>query len=571
MSPTTTRGTHLLTAVFDSLSEVQGLPLDTRSRIDGARLRGVSPLFALVESGVTLAQIEELSWAHLGVRRWTAEMLPDSAALKRLGIDESERYGLLPLDVPSDGSVPIAMVYPDSGDAQDCIRARFGQDAPLQRFYVDDPDALYAILKSERSQGAGTAVDISKLNKSSAPAQINIFVGDDTSETSRAANALLDQAVRSRASDIHIDIKNGTLIRMRIDGELRSMQSAPTSEVGRTLVNYFKGRAGMDQASHDTPQDGQFIYRSAGSKEVSIRAATVPAAVTPSSAARLEKMVLRVLDFSAGPNDIEKLGYESAALTLLNRALARRSGVTLATGPTGSGKTSTLYAIVQKMVTPERAGYTIEDPIEYEMPGVHQIEIQHGGEMTFATALRAVIRLDPDLILVGEIRDRETADTALQAALTGHIVLSTLHVDMAGKVGVRLAEMGIEPYLASASLNAVLNQRLLRRLCPKCREPSTEPWPDSAAWGESPEVHWSAHQGGCNVCGRTGYQGRIATAEVLYVNESVREAIRHQLSHEEVVYAAKDDYASIVSDAAEKVRAGIVSVDEVLGVIGAHR
>lgn len=562
----------MLDAVLDVLAEGGQYPRDATSFVHGARLRGVSPLFALLESGLSLAQIEEMSWAHLGVHRWTADLLPDSKALARLGLDDAERHGILPLNVPSNGGIPIAMVDPDSQDAHDCVRARFGQDAAIERYYVDDPEMLQVVLKAERAHDVEVVggVDMSKIGRGATSARVDIFVGEDASEAARVARGLLDRAVRSRASDIHIDIKNETLIRMRVDGELRIVSHEPDVEVGRTLVNYFKGRAGMDQTSHDTPQDGQFVHHSVGAKDVSIRAATVPAAVTPSSAARLEKMVLRVLDFSAGPNDIEKLGYGPDALALLQKALTRRSGVTLATGPTGSGKTSTLYAIVQRMITPQRSGYTIEDPIEYEMPGVHQIEIQRGGDMTFATALRAVIRLDPDLVLVGEIRDRETADTALQAALTGHIVLSTLHVDMAGKVGVRLLEMGIEPYLASASLNAVLNQRLLRRLCPKCREPSEEPWPDDDAWGAPPEVHWRAHRGGCTVCGHSGHQGRIAAVEVLYVTEAVRDAIRHQLPQEEVVYAAKGDYISIVSDAAGKAKAGIVSVDEILGVIGAN-
>lgn len=560
----------VLDAVIDTLEDTGQHGHELVAFVRGARLRGVSPLFALLDGGMALSDVEELSWAHLGVRRWTPQMEPDPSALARLGLDEAERLGICPLLVQSDGSMPIAMLNPDSQEAIDRIRARFGQTTPITRYYADDTSALRAVLIGERSRGSETRVDMSSLGRGEKVQRVEVFVGDDMSGVARAARGLLDHAVRARASDVHIDVNAKTLIRMRIDGELRSVSEEEDVEIGRTLVNYFKGRAGMDQASHDTPQDGQFVHHSGGGKEVSIRAATVPAAVTPTAATRLEKMVLRVLDFSAGPNDIEKLGYSREAQVLLSKALQRRSGVTLATGPTGSGKTSTLYAITQRVVTPRRAGYTIEDPIEYEMPGVHQIEIQRGGEMTFATALRAVMRLDPDLILVGEIRDRETADTALQAALTGHIVLSTLHVDMAGKVGVRLLEMGIEPYLASASLNAVLNQRLLRRLCPKCREPSDQPWPKDPHWGQAPATHWKAHQGGCNICGHSGYQGRIAAAEVLFVTEAVRDAIRQQMPQEDVVAAAKDDYISIITDAAEKARAGIVSVEEIYGVIGAQ-
>lgn len=560
----------VLDAVLGALSESGRDERGIGPSVLGARFRGVSPLFALLEAGMSVTEIEALSWVHRGVHRWTTDMLPDAAALGRLGIDDAERFGICPLAVQTQGGIPIAMVDPDSQDAHDCVRARFGQDVAITRYWASDASALHAVLVSERARGAETGVDMSSISRHRTP-QVNIVIGDDVSEAARVARGLLDRAVRARASDIHIDVSKETLIRMRIDGDLRIVSREGDVEIGRTLVNYFKGRAGMDQASHDTPQDGQFVHHSGSAKDVSIRAATVPAAVTPTAATRLEKMVLRVLDFSAGPNDIEKIGYSREAQVLLSKALQRRSGVTLATGPTGSGKTSTLYAITQRMVTPERAGYTIEDPIEYEMPGIHQIEIQRDGEMTFATALRAVIRLDPDLILVGEIRDRETADTALQAALTGHIVLSTLHVDMAGKVGVRLLEMGIEPYLASASLNAVLNQRLLRRLCPKCREPSDQPWPEDLNWGPAPQTHWRAHPGGCNVCGHSGHQGRIAAVEVLYVTEAVRDTIRQQRPQEEVVAAAKDDYISIITDAAEKARAGIVSVEEIYGVIGAHK
>ncbi len=386
---------------------------------------------------------------------------------------------------------------------------------------------------------------------------------DDDAPVVRLVNALVAQALRERASDVHIEpYEREVLVRFRIDGVLHTIVRPPAS-VHAALVSRIKVMAGLDIAEKRLPQDGRFFVRVAG-REVDVRVSILPTAFG-------ERVVLRLLDRGARMLSLEELGMAEDHLALVRETIASPHGIALVTGPTGSGKTTTLYAALLAVDRENRNVMTIEDPVEYRIAGVAQMQVRPKIGLTFAAGLRSILRQDPDIVMVGEIRDLETAEIAIQASLTGHLVLATLHTNDALSSIVRLTDMGVEPYLVASSLILVEAQRLVRRLCPACkraRAARAEDWrlldlPADAY----PEVEAVYEPVGCAACRGSGYRGRIAIYEMAKISEALRAAIHDGASLDRLrKIAAREGMRTLRQDGARHVAAGITSIEEVLRV-----
>lgn len=372
----------------------------------------------------------------------------------------------------------------------------------------------------------------------------------------RAVNDLIERATRDRASDIHVEPFDGALrVRFRIDGELREVESPP-ARLGPALSSRIKVLAGLDVAEHRLPQDGR-IRTSVRGREIDIRVSVVPTLWG-------EAVVLRLLDRHALPLDLRGLGFAADDAARLEGLLDRPNGILLVTGPTGSGKTTTLYAALARLNQVERKLLTVEDPVEYRLPGVNQVQVRPRIGLDFAAVLRAMLRHDPDIIMVGEIRDGETARIAVQAALTGHLVLSTLHTNDAAGAAPRLLDMGVEPYLLASVLVGVVGQRLVRTLCTSCR--ATMPVGDTMARRFRAEPGATVGKAsGCPACRGTGYTGRTVIAEVLAVDDTVRRLILERADGPAIAAAARTGgMRSMAEDGFARARAGATSLEEVL-------
>ncbi len=385
----------------------------------------------------------------------------------------------------------------------------------------------------------------------------DLLESDDDAPIIRLINALITEAIKENASDIHIEpFETRLSIRFRIDGVLREVLEPPR-QVASLLVSRIKVMAKLDIAEKRLPQDGRIALRIAG-RPVDIRVSTLPSG-------HGERVVMRLLDKQAGRLDLAELGMAAEDEQRLRRLIAKPHGIILVTGPTGSGKTTTLYAVLSALNTSERNILTVEDPIEYDLDGIGQTPVNTKVDMTFAKGLRAILRQDPDVVMVGEIRDSETAQIAVQASLTGHLVLSTLHTNSAIGAITRLQDMGIEPFLLSSSLLGILAQRLVRNLCPGCKKPLELSDQDRARYGIEPgQVVYQAV--GCPSCLNLGYKGRSGIYELVEVDEALSRMIHDQASQQDLEQQARQRHPSIVEDGLRKVRQGITSLDEVFRV-----
>jgi general secretion pathway protein E len=347
------------------------------------------------------------------------------------------------------------------------------------------------------------------------PAIEDLLESADDAPVIRMINALLTQALREGASDIHIEpFEQISVVRFRVDGMLRDIVR-PKKGIHASLISRIKIMAQLDIAEKRLPQDGRITLR-IGGKPVDVRVSTLPTG-------HGERAVLRLLDKEAGRLDLLELGMDDTTLQSFDRLISQPHGIVLVTGPTGSGKSTTLYAALSRLNATTTNILTVEDPIEYELAGVGQTQVNARIDMTFAKALRAILRQDPDVIMIGEIRDLETAQIAVQASLTGHLVLATLHTNDAAAAVTRLLDMGIEPFLLSSSLLGVVAQRLIRTLCPHCKRLDGEQW----------------HAVGCDHCAHTGFHGRVGIYEILPVDEPIRAQIHERSSEADVRSAAQ--------------------------------
>jgi general secretion pathway protein E len=378
----------------------------------------------------------------------------------------------------------------------------------------------------------------------------------------RAVNGLIARAAEQRASDIHVEpYEDGLLVRFRVDGALRAEERLP-APMKSALVSRIKVLADLNIAERRLPQDGRMRLAVRG-HEIDLRVATSPTI-------HGESVVLRLLDRSHLSLDFDALGFDDEILPRFLEILARPHGIVLVTGPTGSGKTTTLYAALAWLNAPTRKILTVEDPIEYRLAGVGQTQVSPGIGLSFATALRSFLRQDPDVMMVGEIRDLETAQVAVQAALTGHTILSTLHTNSAAAAVTRLLDMGVEPFLLTSTLNGVLAQRLVRRLCPACREPYAAAPHERLAAGlpadqGEPMTLWRPK--GCGACGQSGYKGRLAILELLPLGEeTARLVLRRAEAREIEREAVGRGMRTMLQDGVRKAQAGLTTIEEVLRV-----
>ncbi|MEM9169862.1 MAG: type II secretion system ATPase GspE [Pseudomonadota bacterium] len=392
------------------------------------------------------------------------------------------------------------------------------------------------------------------------PTTADLLDTEDDAPVIRLINALIAEAVKTKASDIHVEPYEKSLsIRLRIDGVLREVLSLP-ARMTPVLTSRVKVMSRLDIAEKRVPQDGR-ISISLGGKNVDVRVSTLPARFG-------ERIVMRILDKEEAQLDLDALGMPGPTLARFRQALARPNGVILVTGPTGSGKTTTLYAGLSLLNEPSRNILTVEDPVEYAIDGVGQTQINPKVGMTFATGLRAILRQDPDVVMVGEIRDGETAEIAIQAALTGHLVLSTVHTNSAVGAITRLRDMGVEPFLLSSTVAAVMAQRLVRRLCPACKTPYAPDAAERALLGAGPDEALTVYRpAGCGRCNHTGYEGRIGVYELAVTDERLRTMIHEDASEQDLAAHAFRDADTLAQSGFGHVRAGLTSIEEVLRVI----
>ena len=401
----------------------------------------------------------------------------------------------------------------------------------------------------------GDEMDLASL-ADSVPRTEDLMEQEDDAPIIRLINAVLAEAIREGASDVHIEtFEQDLVVRFRVDGVMRTVVQ-PKRELAPLLVSRIKVMAKLDIAEKRIPQDGRISLR-VGGREVDVRVSTMP-----SNAG--ERVVLRLLDKQAGRLDLARLGMAEHSLQALREIVHKPHGIFLVTGPTGSGKTTTLYGALAELNNREINILTVEDPIEYSLPGIGQTQVNNKADMTFARGLRAILRQDPDVVMVGEIRDLETAEIAVQASLTGHLVMSTLHTNTAVGAVTRLMDMGVEPFLLSSSLVGVLAQRLVRVLCPSCRTPKPADASELALLQETSATVFVAN--GCEECGHTGFRGRTGIYELVILDEKMRQMIHDCASEQDMSVYARTRSPSIREDGKARILAGVTSVQEVLRV-----
>ncbi len=488
-------------------------------------------------SGLPLANSAQLKFANIGDHPLSGAFLRDIRAVP-LSFDDA--HVLVAVVDPFDPFVAQAFRF-SYGRRVDRVVARASDiDAAIERISAqdaDEPDVVESGLDSD---------DIERLRDlvSDAPAI-------------RAVNRLIADAVDQRASDIHLEPgEDALLVRLRVDGMLRETQRLPAA-LKTSVIARIKVMAGLDIAERRLPQDGRLRLAVRG-HDIDLRVATAPSIEG-------ESVVLRILDRAGLALDLTALGFDDALAGQLREAIHKPHGIVLVTGPTGSGKTTTLYAALAELNRVERKLLTVEDPIEYRLSGVIQTQVHPAIGFTFASALRSFLRQDPDVIMVGEIRDSETARIAVQAALTGHMILSTLHTNTAAGAVTRLLDMGTEPFLLGSVLTGVLAQRLVRRLCMVCREPVATDKPLRKATGIKVDTIYRPR--GCPSCSGTGYAGRVAVFEYLPVTDEIARLIVKNANTHQIEDAAHEaGHRSLVHDGYAKVAAGLTSVAEVLRV-----
>ncbi len=476
----------------------------------------------------------------------------------------AKRHGVLVSGI-SDGRAHVVLGPQADPEALIEVRRFLGCPLALDKVTQERFDELLASAYEQGSSEAmqmmedlGEDLDLFEVAQA-LPQTEDLLESEDDAPIIRLINALLTEAVKENASDIHIEpFENRLVVRFRVDGVLREVLQ-PQRVLAPLLVSRIKVMAKLDIAEKRLPQDGRISLRVAG-RAVDVRVSTLPSG-------HGERVVLRLLDKQAGRLDLEHLGMASDTREVMDRLIQKPHGIILVTGPTGSGKTTTLYAALERLNNKRRNIMTVEDPIEYYLDGIGQTQVNTKVEMSFARGLRAILRQDPDVVMVGEIRDLETAEIAVQASLTGHLVFSTLHTNSAVGAVTRLRDMGVEPFLLSSSLIGVLAQRLVRVLCDSCREPYTASAADCEVLGvdaASPPTLYRAV--GCPHCNQLGYRGRTGIYELIEVDDDLRTMIHDGSSEHRLEAHARQHSRSMRQDGWRRVLAGETTMEEVLRV-----
>jgi general secretion pathway protein E len=494
----------------------------------------------------------------------------NSALLAKIPLSFAKRYELVPL-LEDHGQVPVAISNPLNLHLIDDVRLLTGVPVtPVLASSEAIEDVLHALYEQaqETAEEVIEDLDSTRLNQlaESIEETTDLLTATEDAPIIRLLNSLMFRAVKERASDIHIEpYEREVVVRYRIDGVLHNVLTPP-KRVHAALISRVKIMAGLDIAERRTPQDGRIGIR-IGDREVDIRVSIIPVA-------NGERAVLRLLDKEHLLLDLNQLGFSPAHRQRFDELIRLPHGILLVTGPTGSGKTTTLYAALSQINTPDKNILTIEDPIEYQLKGIGQMQINPKIQLTFASSLRSILRQDPDVILVGEIRDAETAEISIHAALTGHLVFSTLHTNDASGAVTRLVDMGIEPFLVASSVVAIVAQRLVRTICSACRQsyaPSPEELarlglnrPSAANGGRSITL---ARGAGCPTCSGSGYRGRVAIYEILVVDDQIRRLIMTKADAGALRDAAvAAGMRTLRLDGMAKVLQGLTTAEEVLRV-----
>ena len=521
-------------------------------------------------AGVSQARLAEIQADALGLTR--AEAIDPAAiapdVLARVSMQQCRRGRLLPVAL-EDGRLVVATSDPYRIGPLDDLRVIYGVEVdPVvvpESALLDAVNRAFDLATNAAAdvvndlRGSGTLAERAA-ELSEAP---DLLEAEDAAPIIRLVNSLIYQAAKDGASDIHIEpFERTSSIRFRVDGIMNEVL-APPRRLHAAVVSRIKVMARMNIAEKRLPQDGGIRTRVAG-RELDIRVSTVPTAFG-------ERVVMRLLDRSATLLGLEESGIAGDNLAALRRLIQQSHGIVLVTGPTGSGKTTTLYAALSEINSPDKNIITIEDPIEYQLRGIGQIQVNPKIDLSFASGLRSVLRQDPDVIMVGEIRDVETARIAIQAALTGHLVFSTLHTNDSFSAITRLLDMGIEPFLVSSSVIGIVAQRLVRRLCPQCSVPVDRQRPADPTMIE---LGVAANPGaarmpgpGCEACRNSGYRGRLALSEVLVTDDELRTGIMERTDASTLQgRAIARGMKTMRDDGAAKVRAGLTSASEVLRV-----
>ena len=506
------------------------------------------------EYAMALAQGMSLPFVDLNeyqVDKEVISMVPD---------DLCRRNQLLPLSIVN-GRITVAMANPKNFAAIDDVSASTGMPViPMVAMSSQVKDAINRYLRANAE-----LTELSHEIAATAKKEVDLESdsGEDASPVARFVSLLINQAIDDHCSDIHIEPQeDGLLVRYRIDGVLHVFQKAPKA-MTQGVISRIKVMSDMDIGERRKPQDGRITVKHNGQK-VDLRVAALPTVWG-------EKIVMRILSTPSGNLKVEDLNFSQRNFDVFSKAYNRPYGLVLVTGPTGSGKSTTLYATLGDVARPEINIITVEDPVEFRMRGINQVQVNNKAGMTFAAALRSILRADPDVVLIGEIRDQETANIAIEASLTGHLVLSTLHTNDAPSAVTRLTEMGVEPFLLSSSLAAVMAQRLARRLCKKCKRQDTATEAELRTLGvpHMPDTPLPTiwRPVGCRECATTGYSGRVALQQVMGVDSTMEDLIARGATSIDIDKAAKEQgMTTLRKDGWQKALQGITSVEEVLRV-----
>jgi type IV pilus assembly protein PilB len=558
----------------------------SRGAMDGAIERGTesgsSPERVLVADGLLTedqlarAIAERFGLDHVDLKVYRVD--PDAAKL--VAPAAVRRYQAVPVSFVGDRTLLVAMVDPANVLAIDDIAVMTGYEVRpavasladvewlLER--LEDPNfGVGAIAPEEEDEEAAAAPQPQQPSAPAVPlydlaqnAPINFGAGGEDASVIQLVHRVIKDAVERGTSDIHFEPQEEEMrVRYRIDGVLQEAATVPVSAIP-AVISRIKILSDLDIAERRVPQDGR-ISLDVDGKPIDLRVATLPAQYG-------EKVVMRILDQSKVMIQLEQLGMLPQALERFTKAFSQAHGAVLVTGPTGSGKSTSLYGALNQLNTIEKHIITIEDPVEYQLAGITQVQVNNKAGLTFASGLRSMMRADPDIIMVGEIRDRETAQIAIEAALTGHLVLSTLHTNDAPGAITRLIEMGVEPFLVGSAVDCVVAQRLARLLCEECKRRTTIPSEVMRANGFNVGLDLEAYEPvGCARCGGTGYKGRIGLYEVMWVSDTIRSLAVSREPAETIMHAAvHEGMMRLREDGLEKVRRGLTSIAEIARVAG---
>ncbi|NLV72739.1 MAG: Flp pilus assembly complex ATPase component TadA [Actinobacteria bacterium] len=523
---------------------------------------------AVAKGWATRAQVMEALARRLGVKYLdldAARVDPITADL--ISEKDARRYAAVPVSFVDEHTLLVAMADPSNIVAIDDLRILTGFDIEPAIASLEDITAMLSKLR--RDDGIAEDID-SKLGGGEDEAT-SIELRDireqvDAAPVVKLVNGIIARAVDESASDIHFEPQaKELLIRFRHDGVLHEIMTIP-KRLQAGVLSRLKIMADLDIAERRIPQDGRIGLVVSG-RPIDMRVASLPTVYG-------EKIVIRLLDRSNVMLRLEELGFSDVALNRYTRSFTKPYGAVLVTGPTGSGKSTTLYATLNILNTPEKNVITVEDPVEYRLVGINQVQINPKAGLTFASGLRSILRCDPDIIMIGEIRDRETAQIAVESALTGHLVLSTLHTNNAPGALSRLTEMGVEPFLTASAVDCVIAQRLVRKLCEYCKEsyPTTREMLERLDFPERVVENWqdtTLHRAvGCSRCNHTGYKGRLGIYEIMPVTEAIERLIVERKSADEIMrVAAAEGMISLRQDGLERVVQGLTSVEEISRVI----